>query len=164
MVLNDGSTSKSSRRHGFLLVASLVMVALAGCGGESNPLSGLKLYPVKGKVTLPDGKPLASGRVVFVATKSTITSTAKTESDGSFTFKGGAGGDGLPEGEYKIRLEAEGVTGAKKGTPPFPTRYMDEDASELTATVKPDESSNDFDFKLTSSSSKASSSSPRGGQ
>ena len=45
------------------------------------------------------------GRVVFAATKSTITSSANIESDGSFTFKGGTNGDGLPEGEYKVRLE-----------------------------------------------------------
>ena len=80
------------------------VVVVTGCG-ESNPLSGVKVYPVKGKVILPDGKPLASGKVVFVATKSTITSSANIESDGSFTFKGGTNGDGLPEGEYKVRLE-----------------------------------------------------------
>ena len=76
-------------------------VALGGCG-EPNALSGAKLYPVKGKVLLEDGKPLTSGQVVFVGSKSMITSPATIASDGTFTFKA-ASGDGLPEGDYKIR-------------------------------------------------------------
>jgi hypothetical protein len=147
MSLNDCLTWKSSCRRGVWLLSAVVMVVLAGCG-ERNPLSGLKFYPVKGKVTLPDGKPLPSGKVIFVATKSTITSSANIESDGSFAFKGGANGDGLPEGEYKIRLEVGDSTRAKKGTTPFPSKYLDADSSDLTATVKPDESSNNLDLKL----------------
>jgi hypothetical protein len=160
MSLNDCSTWKSCCRRGVWLLSTVVTIALAGCG-ESNPLSGLKLYPVKGKVTLPDGKALDSGTVVFVATKSMITSSTNIESDGSFAFKGGANGNGLPEGEYKVRLEVGGGTRAKKGTTPFPSKYLDEDSSDLTATVKPDETSNNFDLKLTPSSP-SSISSPRG--
>ncbi len=148
MSLNVFSTWKNSCRFAVWLLSTVVAVSLAGCG-ESNPLSGVKVYPVKGKVTLPDGKPLASGKVTFVATKSTITSAANIESDGSFTFKGGANGDGLPEGEYKVRLEGGGTSGPRKGGSPFPSKYLDEDWSDLTATVKPDETSNNFDFKLT---------------
>ena len=114
MNLNDCSTWKSCCRHGVWLLSAVVTVALAGCG-ERNPLSGLKVYPVKGKVILPDGKPLASGTVTFVATKSTITSSANIESDGSFTFKGGTNGDGLPEGDYKVRLDVGKTSGVKKG-------------------------------------------------
>ncbi len=159
MSLNECFARNGSRRIGFWLLMASLTISSAGCGGESNPLSGLKVYPVKGKVTLPDGKPLTAAKVVFVATKSTISSTANLESDGSFTFKGGANGDGLPEGEYKVRLETDGVTRAKKGVAPFPSRYMDEDASDLVAIVKPDEASNNFDFKLTPNSPSPSSSS-----
>jgi hypothetical protein len=151
MSLNVFSPCKSSCRFAVWLLSTVVAVSLAGCG-ESNPLSGVKMYPVKGKVTLPDGKPLTSGRVTFVATKSTITSTANIESDGSFAFKGGANGDGLPEGEYKVRLEGGTTTGSKKGGTPFPSKYLDEDGSDLTATVKPDESGNSFDLKLSPNS------------
>ena len=93
-----------------------MVMAMAGCE-SSNPLSGKTLYPVTGKVLLADGKPLTSGQVVFVATKSTITSTASIESDGGFAFKAAAG-DGLPEGEYKVRIEAGtssmAVTGSRR--------------------------------------------------
>jgi hypothetical protein len=145
MSLNVFSTWKSSCRFAVWLLSTVIAVSLAGCG-ESNPLSGLKVYPVKGKVFLPDGKALDSGKVVFVATKSTVTSLANIESDGSFTLSG------LPEGEYKVRLEVGESAHAKKGTTPFPTKYLDEDGSDLTATVKPDETSNNFDLKLTPNS------------
>jgi hypothetical protein len=153
MNLIDGHSENVGPRPRVVLLTALLAVVTAGCT-ESNPLSGLKLYPVKGKVMLSDGKPLTSGRVVFVATKSTITSTADIEGDGAFAFKGNSG-DGLPDGEYKIRFEAgssgsrvKGASGGLKATAPFAMKYLDEDSSKLTATVAPDESKNNFVFTL----------------
>jgi hypothetical protein len=118
-----------------------VAVGISGCG--SSPLSAAKIYPVTGKVLLPDGNLLTSGNVVFVATKSTVSSLAKIENDGSFTL------NGLPEGEYKVRLEVGASSHAKKGSLPFPSKYLDEDGSDLAATVKSDETANRFELKLT---------------
>jgi hypothetical protein len=149
------SSQEAAFRRAVLVLSAWVMLTLAGC--ESNPMASLTLYPVKGRVLLPDGKPLTSGRIVFVAAKSTVTSTATIESDGSFVVKGSTG-DGLPEGDYRVRLEvdesklrpAAGKPGQAMPTAlPFPAKYADEDSSELTATVKPDSSSNNFEFKLT---------------
>jgi hypothetical protein len=129
-----------------------IAVGLASC--SSNPVDSMTFYPVKGKVLLPDGKPLSSGNVVFVATKTSLTSTADIEKDGSFTVKGSK--DGLPPGDYKVRIEVEGSeAGSGKGKPvrlkggsaPFPGKYLDEDTSGLTATVKPGDS-NSFEFNL----------------
>jgi Carboxypeptidase regulatory-like domain len=132
---------KRNIRH--YLICSLILAATgAGCG-EGGGFNAAKIYPVKGKVVLPDGKPLTSGNVVFVATKSTVSSLAKIETDGSFTL------NGLPEGEYKVRLEVGESSHAKKGSPPFPAKYLDEDASDLGATVKSDESANTIELKLT---------------
>lgn len=139
-------------RGGLIRVACVITagfaVALGGCD-SNNPLSGAKLYPVKGSVLLPDGKPLTSGQVVFVGSKTMVTSPAKIESDGSFTFKG-ASGDGLPEGDYKIRIEGGSGSGGKKGKAnnPFADQFLDEDTSELTATVTSDETKNNFELKL----------------
>src|SRR6516164_7075574 len=114
-------------------------VWLFGC--EVNPLGGAKIYPVKGKVLLPDRKPLTSGQVVFVAAKSAITWTANIDSNGGFVIKGSLG-EGLPEGDYRIRIEAGTPTTAARGSAersklnlPFPSKYLDEDTSELTVTV-----------------------------
>ena len=100
---------------------------------------------------LPDGKPVGTGRVVFAATKTTLTSSANIESDGSFAFTSSSG-DGLPEGDYKIRLEAgssgDGKRGKTMGGLPYDVQFLDEDTSGLTATVTSDESKNSFELKL----------------
>jgi hypothetical protein len=149
------------------LTTVVLAVTIGGC--ESNPLASAKFYPVKGKVLLPDGKPLTSGHVVFVASKSTITSTANIESDGSFVFKG-ASLDGLPAGEYKIRIEAgagsdgKGRGGKSKGNLPFANQFLDEDASRLTATVTNDEAKNNFELKLNPTKSETGAADRRGGR
>jgi hypothetical protein len=131
---------------------ALASLIVAGCGGGKS-LGGVKLYPVKGKILLHDGKPLTSGRVSFVGLKSTITSLASIESDGGFTFKS-PDGDGLPEGEYRVVIDPAPPTSIK-GSPaktkivlPFAAKYTDEDGSDLKATVTSDESKNSFVFNL----------------
>ena len=127
-------------------------VGLGATGCEKNPLASVTLYSVKGKVLLADGKPLSSGRVIFVGNESMISSTANIESDGSFEFKAGSSG-GLPEGAYKVKIEGGAGTdgsasGKSKGGLPFDKQFLDEDASKLTATVTNDEAKNNFDFTL----------------
>ena len=147
------------------LTTAALAVAVVGC--ESNPLSGAKFYPVKGTVLLPDGKPLTSGHVVFIGTGTTITATANIESDGSFAFKSAAG-DGLPSGEYKIRIEpgsdGKGRGGKSKSAYPFAEQFLDEDASGLTATVTDDGAKNSFELKLNPTKSAAAAVAPRGGR
>ena len=130
------------RRSAWALSTALAAL-LAGCGGERIPDVG-SLYPVKGKVSLPDGKPLPRVKVLFFGP---VTSNVITESDGTFAFKDE--GTGLPAGDYKVSLQVADSKGSlKRPALPFPTRYLDEDTSDLKATVKP-EGPNDFDFKLT---------------
>jgi hypothetical protein len=133
-------------RSGLGVMAGALIVCVAvsavGCGGASARLG--PAYPVKGKVTLPDGKTLPDLRVVFSGP--TIDS-AITQSDGTFAFTGQKAG--LPAGDYKVRLEiAATAKASKKATLPFPSHYLDEDFSGLTAKVTAD-GPNDFDFKLT---------------
>jgi hypothetical protein len=125
------------------MTAACLAALLAGCGGPSGA-SG-PVYPVKGKVTLPDGKPLDGVNVVFLGP---AVARAATESDGSFTVKSGDK-DGLPEGDYSVRLEVLETKGSiKKATLPFPGKYLDEDSSDLKAKVTA-AGPNDFEFKLT---------------
>jgi Carboxypeptidase regulatory-like domain len=114
----------------------------------------MTVYPVTGKVLQADGKPLPTGRVTFVAVKDALTSSATIGNDGGFTVKGSIG-DGLPAGEYKVRIEIdESALPTVKGkitrtAPlPFPDKYTDEDTSGLTATVRAGEPNN-FTFNLT---------------
>jgi hypothetical protein len=147
-MINCCKRSIANARRISPVAATAVVLALfcQGCGEPNNPLAGASFYPVKGRILLADGKPLPAGRIVFASTKSTTSSTAPIESDGSFTFKSSSG-DGLPEGEYKIRIEPT-TSGKTKGTMPFPGMYADEDQSGLKATVTTDESKNNFEFKL----------------
>ena len=154
MSMQDRGPSETSRRPAAVVTLAVLMSGIvAGCS-ETNPLVGLKLYPVKGKAVLSDGHPLTSGLVSFVATKSTISSSANIGTDGTFVFKG-TQGDGLPEGEYKVRFEVGSGGGAEKlakGKPtvnaPFALKYLDEDSSGLTVTVTADEAKNNFEFNL----------------
>ena len=66
----------------------------------------MKIYPVKGKVLLADGKPLTSGRVVFMLPEKGLEFVGSIESDGSFSIKGSQG-EGAPEGTYRVRIEPD---------------------------------------------------------
>jgi hypothetical protein len=140
-------------RFGVLPLSVALVIGSGGCG-ESFHLP--TCYPVKGKVLLPDGKPLTSGRIMFVSIESGLTFGATIGSDGTYTVKSSTR-EGAPQGNYKVRVEidetslpqAKGRKGQRSAQLPFDTKYTDEDASQLTATVKPDENSNNFEFRLT---------------
>ena len=115
----------------------LILAALAGCSdeyGASEPT-----FAVTGKVVLADGKPLTAGRVTFVA-KDGLKPPASGEiaADGRFALTTRAPNDGAIPGDYKVRVEpAAAVAGnaALRGLR-FPIKYVDEDSSGLTVTVK----------------------------
>ncbi len=100
------------------------------------------VYEVKGKVLLANGKPLSGGRIFFVRKDGTLRSEGMVGSDGSFALLTGGSGEGAPAGEYKISVEPEdksllaGKKASKGKKLPFPEKYLDEDGSGLTATVK----------------------------
>jgi hypothetical protein len=142
-MINRGDFENGRRRTWAAVALSAVMAAmLGGCGENYRGKLGSS-YPVKGKVTLPDGKPLPQVKVIF---SGPVTNGVVTESDGTFAFKGD--GAGLAAGDYQVHLEITESKGSlRRQTLPFPKRYLDEDASGLTASVKPD-GPNDFEFKL----------------
>ncbi len=150
-----------SRR--FTWISLVVLSAVCGCG-DADATKQVAVFPVKGQVLLPDGKPLTAGRVVFVSKDGMSNSTGKIGEDGSFSLSTGQSGEGAPAGEYKIRIEPDESTLGSKGSHagraaanlPFPGKYTDEDSSELTATVKPEPNQLE-PFKLTNTPPKSSS-------
>jgi hypothetical protein len=119
-------------------------VALSGCG--SDPTGGSRnetLYPVKGQVILPNGKPLTGGTVVFKPQSGQDAAPrGAVDSNGNFTLKW-KDGEGAPAGDYKVYIEPDAsIMKLKKGKPdpsalPFPAKYADTDGDTgLTATVK----------------------------
>ena len=142
----DGQRECTGPPRPALFLTVLLSVVVWGCI-DRNPLGGSTLYPVKGKVTLPGGKTMAGLKVNFWGPTS---DSATTESDGTFAFTGKK--EGLPAGDYKVSLEIASTAKASKNAKlPFPSRFLDEDFSRLTAKVTAD-GPNDFDFKLTTDS------------
>jgi hypothetical protein len=127
------------------VLAGLLAVGLAGCrdGSEFGPV--VPVYEVRGKVMLAGKKPLTSGRVYFVPTQEPfLTPSGAVGPDGTFRLTTARSGEGAPPGSYKVRVEPEGAAPyVKKGAfygprnLPYPFRYLDEDSSGLTASVKP---------------------------
>ncbi|MDR3634103.1 MAG: carboxypeptidase-like regulatory domain-containing protein [Isosphaeraceae bacterium] len=120
------------------------LVSLSGCGADDGGVKKVTVYPVKGSVVLADGKPLSGGKVYFVPKDGALTSEGKIGSDGTFALVTGGSGEGAPPGDYKVRVAPEdtsllaGKKAAKGKALPFPSKYLDEDSSGLTATVKAD--------------------------
>ena len=107
--------AQASRWIGLAMMAGWA-VGFAGCG-DPNAAGSMKVYPVKGQVLLPDGKPLTSGRVVLVSNEKAMEFTGEVGSDGNFEIKTSYG-DGAPEGTYKVRIEYDDPNQAPvKGKP-----------------------------------------------
>ncbi len=135
--------SRSRGRIVLTAALGLTMLGFGGCG-DSNAPAHMTVYPVKGKVLLADGKPLTTGRVVFMLPEKALEFAGSIESDGSFSIKGNQG-EGAPEGTYKVRIEPDSPKPGESSAPtarrksanlPFPAMYGDETTSALTATVK----------------------------
>ena len=111
-------------------------LTLAGCQGSRAPVT---TYEVKGRILLANGKPLTTGRVTFIASDDLRPpASGDLGPDGGFTLTTRDPGDGAAPGPYKVRIEpAEGKTKARRaGRPAFPLKYVDEDSSGLTVTVR----------------------------
>ena len=125
-----------------LALGAGALAAAAGCSEAGGP-GAMKTFPVRGQVTLADGKPLTSGVVVFTAAERGMEFSSPIGDDGSFALRSPYG-DGAPEGTYKVRIERDPsradahLRGKKSAAPvPYPAKYGDETTSGLTAVVGP---------------------------
>ena len=124
----------SKSRSMFLTTSAWLALSVVGCGDINDVVDKVPVHPVKGSVVLADGKPLEGGSSEFIA------------EDGTFTLKTGGVGDGAAEGSYKVKVDPDAAdlkaAGKKKKIAyPFAQKYLDEETSGLTATVKPGENS-----------------------
>jgi hypothetical protein len=120
---------RSITRLGLWLVA-----CLSGCGEQADWIPAIKdpAFPVKGRVLLPNGKPLTSGRIEFYPVKDPgLIAHGELASDGTFELRTREPGDGAIPGEYKVRI----MIPEKKEYGRL-ANYRDEDGSKLKATVK----------------------------
>jgi hypothetical protein len=110
-------------------------VVFTGCRGSS--FSTPTTYEVKGKVVLPNGKPLSTGRVTFVAADGLLPqASGDIQLDGAFSLSTRVPGDGAAPGTYKVRIEPAEGKNRRAIRLGFPVKYVDEDSSGLVITVR----------------------------
>jgi hypothetical protein len=120
----------------------LALAGVAGCG------SGLKLYPVHGKVVYPDGSPMKGGAVIFEPVDSSVKVSARgyiDNEDGTFALTTVKAGDGAPAGPYRVMVRGKVIPhgrGAdpeaiKTWEPQVHPRFQDLATSGLEFTVEP---------------------------
>ena len=128
--------------------AVLAAAALTGCGDSRQ-----KTAVVRGKVTYK-GKPVPHGSVTFMPTGSSPAATGEIQSDGKYTLTTYSSGDGAVLGSHKVMIVSIQDTSAKlpeerNPLPPplVPDKYTNPATTPLTAEVKDQE--NTIDFELT---------------
>jgi hypothetical protein len=110
------------------LTPALLLLTAAGCGP--------RLYPVRGKVTYPDGTPVTEGTVVFESQggEKPRTSRGTIRADGGYELATHKPGDGVPAGKYRALVAPKydpNAVDRPKGPPPFDPRYTSFETSGL---------------------------------
>lgn len=130
----------------------LLAVAFLGCSGPEV------LGPVTGVVTI-EGKPVPRATVIFDNDQLGVHMMAEADEQGRYTVKM-ANGDGLPLGEYDVRVcppIQDHPLGPIKAPPPgdandpylktIPKRYRERKTSDLKLTVTPNTNNLNVDMK-----------------
>jgi hypothetical protein len=129
-------------------VAALVFL-VAGCGGSKIPT-----YRAGGKVTFPDGKPLARGSVMFrTADGGRATARGQIQPDGSFKLSTFAPDDGAVAGKHQVLVVVPLLGTDPEGpAPPTPSpidpRFAGYETSGLEFIVN-DSGQNQFEIVVT---------------
>jgi hypothetical protein len=138
-----------------LVIASLCLVVLAGCGG---PKGGPATVEVTGTVTLNE-TPVEGASVLFSpeigSDDHRLASQATTDAQGRFKLTTHVGGgkfkSGIVPGKYVVTITKLDTTAAKNTfSPPknlLPPKYADPKSSQLKAEVTTGQSNN-FSFAL----------------
>jgi len=121
------------------LGAALLLLGAAGCGE--------RLYPVSGKVTLEDGKPLTKGLVIFEALEGEkkVTARGDIQADGTYRLSTRRPGDGVPPGKYHVLISPR-IDVDNPEPLPFDGRYTGFKTSGLNFEVTA--GSNDYPIQL----------------
>jgi len=117
----------------------IIALLLVGCGSSSGPARPA-LNPVKGKVTLGNGSPLAFGTIAFEPSGGrAYRCSGKIEPDGTFELETGSE-KGATAGKYKVSV---GLPPNKRNS--VPKKFQSEDSGIEVEVVSGD---NNLDIKL----------------
>jgi len=144
------SGSMPQRQINLIALAALLAIS-AGCGESPKGRTGL--FPVTGTVTI-DGKPLTTGMISFMADNAREAFTSPIDGTGKYKLGASATDAGALPGEYKVLIIA--TEAPKMSTDPanpsqpkslIPEKYTKKETSGLTATVKSEPNTINFDLK-----------------
>src|SRR5262249_22238436 len=123
-------------------LVSLVLLGVSGCGGET-------LFPVSGKVTYKDGKPVTAGLVIFEPVGQRISARGEIQPDGSFQLGTYRDKDGAMEGEYKVLIAPPPLPeeGKRRRSPVHP-KYQNLETTPLKFTVTRHRDKNKFNIEV----------------
>ena len=133
----------SAQRTGHAVaLVFLVLFGISGCGSQT-------LFPVSGKVTYKDGKPVAAGFVIFEPVNQKIGARGEIQADGSFRLGTHRENDGAMEGEYKVLVAPPPLPeeGKRRRSPIHP-KYQDLQSTPLKFTVTRDSEKNIFNIQV----------------
>ena len=120
----------------------LIWLAASGCGSQT-------LFPVNGKVSYKDGKPVTAGLVIFEPVTQKISARGEIRTDGSFQLGTYTNNDGAMEGEYKVLIAPPPLPEeGKRLRSPIHPKYQNLQSTPLQFTVTKDRSKNRFNIEV----------------
>jgi hypothetical protein len=114
----SNQVSVPRRTPAVIRFALILLMPLLGCHGSAKPLP--TTYPVHGKVTCQDGRPVADALVQFrPKSESRVITSAVTASDGAYTLvtkREGLKADGAVAGPNQVIVTYPRNLGSKQAT------------------------------------------------
>ena len=124
---------------------ALLFLALFGTGG----CGGQVLFPVSGKVSYKNGKPVSAGFVIFEPVNQKMSARGEIQPDGSFQLSTHRENDGAMEGEYKVLVAPPPLP--EEGKPrrsPMHPKYQNLESTPLIFTVTRDREKNKYNIEV----------------
>lgn len=133
------------------VIRKLVVVWLLVIGHWCFAGCGARLQPVRGKVTLADGKPAAGSQVVFEGEQEgkKVSARGDVQEDGSYSLSTFNPGDGALPGKYRVQVNPPPMVNAEGPyILPFNAKYSNFQTSGLEFEVKAGQK-NEFPIQVT---------------
>ena len=126
-------------------VCVLLLLSAATCGCQK---SGLPTFPATGMVTLPDGKPLPGGSVIFRSVDHGLVATGSIGSDGVFRLGTYLPNDGAIAGSHQVAIRPPMGSEDEGPSVPIGAKFLRCETSGLKFDVSEKEP-NDFRIVVT---------------
>lgn len=123
-------------------LVSLALIGASGCGSQTR-------FPVSGRVSYKDGKPVTAGFVIFEPVNQKSGARGEIQADGSFRLGTHRENDGAMEGEYKVLIAPPPLPEeGKQRVSAIHAKYQNLQSTPLKFTVTRDADKNTFNIQV----------------